>query len=42
MGEALPPRVTPEMPMSLPALTFERRWGRALMLPPLGLPWSPE
>ena len=28
--------------MSLPALTFERRWGRALMLPPLGLPWSPE
>ena len=29
-------------PMSLPARTFERRWGRALTLPPLGLPWSPE
>ena len=22
--------------------TFESWWGRALMLPPLGLPWSPE
>ena len=42
MGEALPPLVIPGVPGSLPALTFERRWGRALMLPPLGLPWSPE
>ena len=41
-GEALPPRAAPVTPKSLPARTFERRWGRALTLPPLGLPWSPE
>ena len=41
MGEALPPRATPGTPI-LPAPTFECRWGRARMLPSLGLPWSPE
>ena len=39
MGSVLPLLATPMTPMILPALTFEGRPRRALLLPPVGLLW---